>query len=56
MHRRGDHDSRVEEGRYLAEHIRGAHFIELSGADHRRGRNDTREGGSDAGSDADHSA
>jgi len=34
MHRRGDHDSRVEEGRYLAEHIRGAHFIELSGADH----------------------
>jgi len=34
MHRRGDHDSRVEEGRYLAEHIPGARFIELSGADH----------------------
>jgi DNA-binding winged helix-turn-helix (wHTH) protein len=34
MHRRGDHDSRVEEGRYLADHIPGARFIELSGADH----------------------
>jgi len=34
MHRRGDHDSRVEEGRYLAEHIPGARFVELSGADH----------------------
>jgi pimeloyl-ACP methyl ester carboxylesterase len=34
MHRRGDQDSRVEEGRYLAEHIPGARFVELSGADH----------------------
>jgi pimeloyl-ACP methyl ester carboxylesterase len=34
MHRRGDRDSSVEEGRYLAEHIPGARFIELSGADH----------------------
>jgi pimeloyl-ACP methyl ester carboxylesterase len=34
MHRRGDYDSRVEEGRYLAEHIPGAQFVELPGADH----------------------
>lgn len=34
LHRRGDHDSRVEEGRYLAEHVPGARFVELSGADH----------------------
>ncbi|HEY7271482.1 MAG TPA: alpha/beta fold hydrolase [Actinoplanes sp.] len=34
MHRRGDHDSRVEEGRYLADHIPGARFVELPGADH----------------------
>ena len=34
MHRRGDRDSRVEEGRYLAERIPGARFVELSGADH----------------------
>ena len=34
MHRRGDHDSRVEEGRYLAERIPGARFVELPGADH----------------------
>src|SRR5262245_8725242 len=34
MHRRGDQDSRVEEGRYLAEHIPGAQFVELSGANH----------------------
>jgi pimeloyl-ACP methyl ester carboxylesterase len=34
MHRRGDRDSRLEEGRYLAEHIPGARFAELSGADH----------------------
>ncbi|HEY6741876.1 MAG TPA: alpha/beta fold hydrolase [Lapillicoccus sp.] len=34
MHRRGDRDSQVEEGRYLAEHIPGAQFVELSGADH----------------------
>ena len=34
LHRRGDQDSRVEEGRYLAEHIPGARFVELSGGDH----------------------
>ena len=34
LHRRGDRDSRVEEGRYLAEHIPGARFVELSGVDH----------------------
>ena len=34
LHRRGDQDSRVEEGRYLAEHIPGARFVELPGADH----------------------
>jgi pimeloyl-ACP methyl ester carboxylesterase len=34
MHRRGDQDSSVDEGRYLAEHIPGAHFVELPGADH----------------------
>jgi class 3 adenylate cyclase len=34
LHRRGDKDSRVEEGRYLAEHIPGATFIELEGEDH----------------------
>ncbi len=34
IHRRGDRDSGVEEGRYLVEHIPGARFVELSGADH----------------------
>jgi len=34
MHRRGDQDSSVDEGRYLAEHIPGARFVELAGADH----------------------
>ncbi|HEY7103830.1 MAG TPA: alpha/beta fold hydrolase [Mycobacteriales bacterium] len=34
LHRRGDQDSRVDEGRFLAEHISGARFVELSGADH----------------------
>jgi pimeloyl-ACP methyl ester carboxylesterase len=34
MHRRHDIDASVEEGRYLAEHIPGARFIELDGADH----------------------
>lgn len=34
LHRRDDIDSRVEEGRYLAEHIPGARFVELDGADH----------------------
>jgi pimeloyl-ACP methyl ester carboxylesterase/DNA-binding winged helix-turn-helix (wHTH) protein len=34
LHRRNDIDSRVEEGRFLAEHIPGAAFVELDGADH----------------------
>ena len=34
MHRRGDQDSSVDEGRYLAEHIPGARFVELAGAHH----------------------
>ena len=34
LHRTGDRDSRVEEGRYLAEHIPGARFVELAGDDH----------------------
>jgi pimeloyl-ACP methyl ester carboxylesterase len=34
LHRRHDIDASVEEGRYLAEHIPGARFIELEGADH----------------------
>jgi pimeloyl-ACP methyl ester carboxylesterase len=34
MHRSGDRDSRVEEGRYVAAHIPGARFVELSGDDH----------------------
>jgi class 3 adenylate cyclase len=31
LHRRGDQDSRVAEGRYLAAHIPGARFVELPG-------------------------
>ena len=34
LHRRDDVDASVDEGRYLAEHIPGARFIELTGADH----------------------
>ncbi len=34
LHRRGDRDSLPEEGRYLADRIPGASFVELSGADH----------------------
>jgi DNA-binding winged helix-turn-helix (wHTH) protein/pimeloyl-ACP methyl ester carboxylesterase len=34
LHRRGDADSKVEEGRYLADHIPGARFVQLAGADH----------------------
>jgi class 3 adenylate cyclase len=34
LHRTGDRDSHVEEGRYLGEHIPGARFIELAGDDH----------------------
>ncbi|HEV3407675.1 MAG TPA: adenylate/guanylate cyclase domain-containing protein [Gaiellaceae bacterium] len=34
LHRRGDLDSRPEEGRYIAERIPGARFVELAGEDH----------------------
>jgi DNA-binding CsgD family transcriptional regulator len=34
MHREGDRDSSIEEGRYLARHIPGAVFEPLSGNDH----------------------
>ena len=34
MHRRGDHTARIEEGRYIADHISGAKFVELEGEDH----------------------
>jgi class 3 adenylate cyclase len=34
LHRRDDSDSRLEEGRYLAEHVPDARFVELEGADH----------------------
>jgi class 3 adenylate cyclase len=34
LHRSGDLDSHVDEGRYVAEHIPGARFVELPGADH----------------------
>jgi pimeloyl-ACP methyl ester carboxylesterase/class 3 adenylate cyclase len=34
LHRTGDADARVEEGRYIAEHIPGARFVELPGDVH----------------------
>jgi len=34
LHRTGDHDVNVEEGRYLASRISGAKFVELPGDDH----------------------
>lgn len=34
LHRSGDRDSRLEEGRYIADHIPGARFVELAGEDH----------------------
>ncbi|HZI84318.1 MAG TPA: adenylate/guanylate cyclase domain-containing protein [Casimicrobiaceae bacterium] len=34
LHRSGDLDSNVEEGRFLARHIPGARFVELPGGDH----------------------
>lgn len=34
LHRRGDHDSKVEEGRYIAAHIPNAKLVELDGEDH----------------------
>jgi len=34
LHRSGDRDSRPEEGRYVADRIPGARFVELAGEDH----------------------
>jgi class 3 adenylate cyclase len=34
LHRTGDHDVNVAEGRYLASRVPGAKFVELPGADH----------------------
>jgi pimeloyl-ACP methyl ester carboxylesterase len=34
LHRTGDIDARVEEGRYIAERIPGARFAALAGNDH----------------------
>ncbi|MFQ5972832.1 MAG: adenylate/guanylate cyclase domain-containing protein [Alphaproteobacteria bacterium] len=34
LHRNGDRDSQVEEGRYIADHIQNAKFMELEGEDH----------------------
>src|SRR5262249_42324949 len=34
LHRGGDQDSNVEEGRFLARHIPGARLVELPGSDH----------------------
>jgi len=34
LHRVGDRDSNIEEGRYIASHIPGAKFVELQGEDH----------------------
>jgi pimeloyl-ACP methyl ester carboxylesterase len=34
LHRRGDQDSRLEEGKYIADRIPHARFVELPGADH----------------------
>ena len=34
MHRRYDRDVKLEEGRYIAERISGARFVEFAGEDH----------------------
>ena len=34
LHRTGDCDAKIEEGRYIASRIPGAKFVELAGADH----------------------
>jgi pimeloyl-ACP methyl ester carboxylesterase len=34
LHRTGDRDANIEEGRYIAERIPGAKFVELAGDDH----------------------
>jgi pimeloyl-ACP methyl ester carboxylesterase len=34
IHASGDRDAKIDEGRYLASHIKGARFLELAGGDH----------------------
>jgi len=34
LHRRGDGDAKIEEGRYIAAHIPNAKLVELEGEDH----------------------
>ena len=34
LHRTGDRDAKLDEGKYIARHIAGARFVELPGADH----------------------
>lgn len=34
MHRTGDRDAKIDEGRFLARHIPGARFVEVQGVDH----------------------
>jgi class 3 adenylate cyclase len=34
VHRRGDRDAHIEEGRYIATHVAGARFVELEGDTH----------------------
>lgn len=41
LHNIHDQDARVEEGRYIAEHIPGARFVPLEGADHLPWTSDT---------------
>ena len=43
LHRTGDHDVDIAEGRYLASKIPGAKFVELAGADHWISAGDTDE-------------
>ena len=45
LHRTGDADSSVEEGRYIAERVAGARFVELAGDSHMRSRTSSRASG-----------
>ena len=42
LHRNGDQFCPIAQGRYLAEHIPGARFVELPGVDHAVGRVDAQ--------------
>ena len=47
LHRTGDEFVRIEQGRYMAEHIPGARFVELPGVDHAGWEGDDADIGSD---------